>query len=127
MKLKKVAACLLAAVMSVSLLAGCGSGGKGSDGAKNDEILLWSSATGPDGERIQKTINAYNDTNPDFKVKFVSMQADTFNTRLSTAGRNGKGVPDLALVASESLPTYNSQGMLASWDDMIAEIGRAHV
>lgn len=121
MKLKKVAACLLAAVMSVSLLAGCGSGGKGSDGAKNDEILLWSSATGPDGERIQKTINAYNDTNPDFKVKFVSMQADTFNTRLSTAGRNGKGVPDLALVASESLPTYNSQGMLASWDDMIAD------
>ena len=58
---------------------------------------------------------------PDYKVKFVSMQADTFNTKLSTAGRSGKGVPDLALVASEALPTYQSQEMLVSWDDVIAD------
>lgn len=120
MKLKKATACLMAASMSISLLSGCGSKGEGAEGAKSDEILLWSSATGPDGERIQKTIDAYNETSPDFKVKFVSMQAETFNTKLSTAGRNGKGAPDLALVSSESLPTYNSQGMLVSWDEMIS-------
>lgn len=126
MNLKKAAVCSLAAVMSLSLLAACGSKSDGteskgsSEGSKSNEILLWSSATGPDGERIQKTVDAYNETSPDFKVKFVSMQADTFNTKLSTAGRNGKGVPDLALVASEALPAYKSQEMLISWDDMIS-------
>lgn len=127
MRAKRAAACLLATAMGLSLFAGCGSNGGGSNGSEkgnesagSNEILLWSSATGPDGERIQKTIDAYNGTDPAYKVKFVSMQADTFNTKLSTAGRSGKGVPDLALVSSESLPTYNTQGMLVSWDDMIA-------
>ncbi len=127
MRAKRAAACLLATAVSLSLFAGCGSNGRGSDGSEkanesagSNEILLWSSATGPDGERIQKTIDAYNGTDPAYKVKFVSMQADTFNTKLSTAGRSGKGVPDLALVSSESLSTYNTQGMLVSWDDMIA-------
>ena len=120
-----------AAVICAGAIAGCG-GAKdqnAGDGSSKDsgskgggsEILLWSSATGPDGERIQKTINAYNETGPEYKVKFVSMQADTFNTKLTTAGRSGKGVPDLALVASEALPTYQTQEMLESWDEMIAD------
>lgn len=127
MKLKKMLTITMAAVMCAGAIAGCGTkDGKtkdGSDAGKGggSEILLWSSATGPDGERIQKTINAYNETSPAYKVKFVSMQADTFNTKLSTAGRSGKGVPDLALVASEALPTYNTQGMLESWDEAIAD------
>ena len=67
----------------------------------------------------QKTIDEYNATDPDFKVKLVSMQGDTFTSKLTTAGKSGKGVPDLALVASEALPTYKNQEMLDSWDDMI--------
>ena len=47
------------------------------------------------------------------------MEAGTFNTKLTTSGRSGKGVPDLALIASESLPTYSTQGMLIAWDDII--------
>ena len=127
MKIKKMLIIAMAAVMCAGTIAGCGGtkDGKANDGgssskADSSEILLWSSATGPDGERIQKTINAYNETSPAYKVKFVSMQADTFNTKLSTAGRSGKGVPDLALVASEALPTYNTQEMLETWDDAIA-------
>ena len=67
----------------------------------------------------QKTIDEYNATDPDFKVKLVSMQGDTFTSKLTTAVKSGKGVPDLALVASEALPTYKNQEMLDSWDDMI--------
>ena len=127
MKIRKMVTFAMAAVMCAGTIAGCGSSkdGASKDGASDkggsSEILLWSSATGPDGERIQKTINAYNETSPDYKVKFVSMQADTLNTKLTTAGRSGKGVPDLALVASEALPTYHTQEMLESWDDMIAD------
>lgn len=131
MKIRKMLAFATAAVICAGAIAGCG-GAKdqnAGDGSSKDsgskgggsEILLWSSATGPDGERIQKTINAYNETGPEYKVKFVSMQADTFNTKLTTAGRSGKGVPDLALVASEALPTYQTQEMLESWDEMIAD------
>lgn len=87
--------------------------------AESKEILLWSSTTGPDGEKIQKTIDAYNETSPDFKVKLVSMQGDTFTSKLTTAGKSGKGVPDLALVASEALPTYKNQDMLETWDESI--------
>ena len=128
MKIRKLITCFTALAVASGMLAACGDSKTSADngeaaegGAGAQEILLWSSATGPDGERIQKTIDAYNATNPDYKVKFVSMQADTFNTKLSTAGRSGKGVPDLALVASEALPTYQSQEMLVSWDDVIAD------
>ncbi len=127
MKIRKLITCFTALAVASGMLAACGDSKTSADngeaaegGAGAQEILLWSSATGPDGERIQKTIDAYNATNPDYKVKFVSMQADTFNTKLSTAGRSGKGVPDLALVASEALPTYQSQEMLVSWDEVIA-------
>ena len=97
------------------LLAACGGSGSSSN---NSEILLWSSTTGPDGEK-SKTIDQYNETDPDFKVKLVSMQGDTFTSKLTTAGKSGKGVPDLALIASEALPTYKHQDMLETWDDMI--------
>ena len=127
MKIRKLITCFTALAVASGMFAACGDSKTSADngeaaegGAGAQEILLWSSATGPDGERIQKTIDAYNATNPDYKVKFVSMQADTFNTKLSTAGRSGKGVPDLALVASEALPTYQSQEMLVSWDEVIA-------
>lgn len=117
MKFKKMFTILTAASVACGLLAGCG--GDAKEASADKEILLWSSATGPDGERIKATIDEYNKTNPELKVKFVSMQADTFNSKLTTAGKSGKGVPDLALVSSESLPTYRSQGMLTEWDSYI--------
>lgn len=122
MKAKKLLSMSLVIAMSASMLAGCGSGNSDQAAANEEsgEILLWSSATGPDGEAIKKTIDNYNATDPAFTVKFVSMEAGTFNTKLTTAGKSGKGVPDLALVASESLPTYHSQGMVESWDDIIS-------
>lgn len=134
MKAKKLLSMSLVIAMSASMFVGCGSkdsaGSGDSAGSKDSaqeaageeggEILLWSSATGPDGDAIKKTIDNYNATGPAFTVKFVSMEAATFNTKLTTAGKSGKGVPDLALVSSESLPTYNSQGMVESWDDIIS-------
>ena len=117
MKFSKAAIVVGATLLCGIVLSACGSGGGNS--SKSSEILLWSSTTGPDGEKIKKTIDEYNATDPDFKVKLVSMQGDTFTSKLTTAGKSGKGVPDLALVASEALPTYKNQEMLDSWDDMI--------
>ncbi|HHA4374659.1 TPA: ABC transporter substrate-binding protein [Enterococcus faecium] len=119
MKLRKQWMALSVATLAITGLAACGEGNT-SSGNKN-EILLWSSATGPDGEKIKKNIDEYNRTNPDFPVKFVSMAADTFTSRLTTAGKSGRGVPDIALVASEAFPTYKNQDMLETWNEMIAD------
>lgn len=96
MKLRKQWMALSVATLAITGLAACGEGNT-SSGNKN-EILLWSSATGPDGEKIKKNINEYNQTNPDFPVKFVSMAADTFTSRLTTAGKSGRGSQILRLL-----------------------------
>lgn len=113
---KKTLVTTMIACLCIGLLVGCG---KNEHSSKN-EITLWSSTTGPDGERIQKTIDLYNATEPQYKVKLMCMQGDTFQAKLTTAGKSGKGVPDLALVASEALPTYQSQGILEDWNDAIS-------
>lgn len=116
MKFRKVISILLIGSMCAGIFAGCG---KKESSSNNKEILVWSSATGADAESIQTVFDNYNKTDTEYKVKLVSMQADTFNKKLTTAGKSGKGVPDLAIVASEALPTYENQGMLVSWDDAI--------
>lgn len=100
-------------------LAACGNGKSSSGSNEKKEILLWSSTTGPDGELIQKNIDRYNKTNPDYKIKLVKMQQTTFNNKLATVTRSGKGVPDIALIASENVSTYQKQGLLNSWDKYI--------
>lgn len=39
--------------------------------------------------------------------------------KLVPVTRSGKGVPDIALIASENIYVYESQGMLDNWDDYI--------
>lgn len=87
--------------------------------AADDTIVLWSSTTGPDGELIQKNIDAYNATEPAYKIEVVAMEAGTFNTKLTTVGKSGKGVPDLALLASEAVDTYYDLEMLEPLDAML--------
>lgn len=130
MKANRWIALTLAGVIGAAALTACGgsaapstaqsSGESAAPTAGSGEILLWSSATGPDGEAIKKTVDRYNETSPAYTVKFVSMEADTFNAKLTTSGKSGKGVPDLALIASESLPTYQKQDMLEAWDEAIS-------
>lgn len=115
------------ALSSAFLLAACGNGGdKGSNtkqttGDKTGTITVWSAFSGPDLENYQKTINRYNDTNPAYKVKMVPMKADTLKQKLTTAGKSGKGLPDIAELASEQLPYYKDLGVLDSWDSLIKD------
>lgn len=84
-----------------------------------DEIVIWSSVTGPDGELVQENIDEYNETNPDYPVALYSMEAETLQTRLVTATRSGTAVPDLALVAAETVNQYANQNLLEAWDEYI--------
>lgn len=110
------------------VLIACGNGGdtngesgEGDETARTDEnsILVWSGVTGPDGELIQQNIDEYNDTNPEYPVELLAMEGGTLNNRLVTVTRSGEGVPDLALVASETVTQYAGQDLLNSWDEYI--------
>lgn len=117
MRLKKVVAVLLIAVLGVSVLTGCGA--KDSASKENKEIIVWSSTTGPDGDKIKQTFDNYNQTNPEYKVKLMTMEANTFSKKLTTVAKSGKGVPDLTIIASETISTYKNLDLLIPWDDII--------
>lgn len=138
---KKKFSILFASVLVLSsVLAGCGDNNNSADNSSNTpantsgnaaagsnsdikstgELELWSSTTGPDGELIKKNIDKYNATNPAYKVKLVSMEASALNNKLATVTRSDKGVPDMALIASENISLYQDQGMLDSWDKVIS-------
>ncbi|MDD7385384.1 MAG: extracellular solute-binding protein [Actinomycetaceae bacterium] len=116
-KVTKIAIICTAGLLASSLSA-CG-GSSSSAGAESKEITIWTQTSGPDAEAQQATFNAYNATNPTYKVKMVSMKKETFNAKLATAARSGKDVPDIAVVASEEVPTWQSQGILAPWGDSL--------
>ncbi|WP_099159518.1 extracellular solute-binding protein [Virgibacillus ndiopensis] len=115
-KWKLVAAFMTIALLSLGLMA-CSD--EEASGSGEKEILMWSGTTGPDGELIQKNIDQYNETDPEYKVKLVKMQGETLNSKLASVTRSGEGVPDIALIASESVSNYQSQGMLESWGKYI--------
>lgn len=117
MKMKKLLVVLVAVSLGLTSLAGCGGG---SASKESKEIVVWSSMTGPDGEIIKKTFDDYNKTNPDYEVKLMTIEVNTFNKKLTTVGKSGKGVPDLAIISSESTPTFAKLGMLIPWNDAIS-------
>lgn len=121
--MKKYNLLIVLSLIAALLLSACGGKEENNENASGDngnkEILLWSGTTGPDADLIQKNIDQYNATNPDYKVKIVAMKGDVLGNKLATVTRSGKGVPDIALIASEAVSTYHSQKMLDSWDKYI--------
>ncbi|WP_409271224.1 ABC transporter substrate-binding protein [Neobacillus sp. SCS-31] len=120
MKKSKLAMILmLIAALVLSACSGNSEKSSGDSKKEKKEILLWSGTTGPDGDLIKKDIDRYNATNPDYKVKIVAMEGGVLGNKLASVTRSGKGVPDIALIASEAVSTYHSQGMLEPWDEFI--------
>jgi len=104
------------------ILIACGTESEeGSETARTEEnsVLVWSGVTGPDGELIQENVDEYNATDPEYPVELLAMEGETLNNRLVTATRSGEGVPDLALVASETVSQYSGQNLLEPWDEYI--------
>ncbi|XCB29021.1 extracellular solute-binding protein [Arcanobacterium hippocoleae] len=98
-------------------LAACGA--QPSSNADIAEIIIWTQTSGPDAEAQQATFKAYNAANPQYKVKMISMKKETFNAKLATAARSSKDVPDIAVVASEEVPTWQAQGILVPWGESL--------
>lgn len=119
MKLGKVLITTATVALVALAVAGCGKSSKSSSTDNSKTILIWSSSTGPDGQKIKKTISNYNKTNPKYKVKVALMETKTFNSKIATGGKSGKGLPDLAMIASEQTSQYANQGLIQPFDKYI--------
>lgn len=112
-KIKCLHGILLIVVLTASLL-GC------SSNAEN-EIIFWNFFTGPDGENMNNLVNGFNDTNPKYKVKNITMEAGDLYTKIPTVVNSGKGVPDLTVVDIARIPMFYNQGLLKDFNMLIKE------
>ena len=89
MKVKKLVALALTVAMGATLFACGGStstGGTGATGGSADgdkTITFWSVFTGGDGTAMQKIVDAYNATNPEYQVEHVMIEQGNLYTQLS--------------------------------------------
>lgn len=111
---KKVKALLCTA--AVIVMAAAGLGGCRESG----EIEFWNLCTGPDGENMVALIDGFNATNPEYRVKNVTMEGGDLYTKIPTVVNSKKGIPDLALINDISrLRMFYEQGLLEPVDETL--------
>ncbi len=137
--MKKLSALALAVVMSVSLLAGCGSteGAKetGNDKAVVDtaktetdnsgasesgepqEIVMWGAWSGDQIDQLNAMIDEYNASQDKYVVKYVMQEA--MEEKLLT-GIAGGELPDVLMWDRYNTGVYASKGALEPIDDLVA-------
>lgn len=124
MNTKKLAGVVLLAGASLMMLAGCGGGDSssgGSSSANKNEITFWNPFVGADGDNMKKLIDDYNKTNPEYKVKNVSLKESDMYTKIPTVVNSGKNIPDLNIVHAERIKQYKDNDMLVTYDDALKD------
>lgn len=120
--MKKISVLMFSMLFVVMLvLSGCSSSSSGSQSSSKNEIVFWNPFTGPDGENMKQIVEAYNKTNPEFKVKNVSMVEADMYTKIPTVVNSGKGIPNLTIVHAERIKQFVDNGMLTKFDDLLAD------
>nr|WP_205835744.1 extracellular solute-binding protein [Niallia circulans] len=105
--------------MSIGILAGCGDS-EASSSAKN-EITFWNPFTGPDGKNMQAMVNEYNKTNPEYKIKNVSLKEGDMYTKIPTIVNSKKNIPDLTIVHAERIKQFKDNDMLTSYNELLTD------
>ena len=144
MKVKKLISVLLTSSMVLSLAA-CGSAAGSSDGASGNAadasqtqtqtqsssaaesektIEFWSVFTGGDGEAMQEIVDAYNATNPEYKVVHRMMAQEDLYQNLPLAVQAGTDVPDLAINHVDRLQLNKENDIYLPMDEYIAANGK---
>lgn len=105
MNTKKIAGMVLMAGVGFTLLTGCGGGNSSSTNAGNskNEITFWNPLVGADGENLKKMVDEYNKTDPEFKIKNVSLKESDMYTKIPTVVNSGRNIPDLNIVHAERI------------------------
>lgn len=121
MELKKIVKTFLIASACLGVLAGCGSTSEGGDKSSSNEIVFWNPFTGADNSNLKKMIDEYNKTNPEFKVKNVSLKEGDMYTKIPTIVNSGKNIPDVNIIHGERIKQYRDNDMLEDMNSMLAD------
>lgn len=130
MKRRKVISIMMAAMLSVGMLAGC-SGGSGSDGdsgaggtdsgkadaAAGKEVTIWYYwETEGHQKALDKVINDYNDSQDEIEVSAKYVPFADFKKQLSV-GASADELPDIAILDSPDHASYATMGIFADLTD----------
>jgi multiple sugar transport system substrate-binding protein len=87
-------------------------------------INYWNDLTGPDGQQMQKMVDAFNSANPNIKVNSNTTQgvSGDYDTQLDTAQASNQ-LPDVATMNEDKLATRVFRNTLRPMDDMISNLG----
>ena len=118
--MKKYLALALAALMSISMLAGCGGGSTSAPATstpaastpgtstpaepENVTIRVWSW----DGaiQQLEYTAEAYKANHPEVEFVFETISSSTIYDKLTTMLVSGEGLPDVVCLEGEMFATY---------------------
>ncbi len=81
-------------------------------GSSKNEVTLWNPFTGADGEFFQKIVDNYNETDPEIKIKNVTVpdMYSKINTVMNS--NKDKDVPDLTVMHVERVELFQSQDLI---------------
>lgn len=112
-------ACLVTA-LTVGMLTGCGTGeSEAKKEASSKEIEFWNFFTGPDGDNMKTLVDGFNKTNPEYRIKNVTMASGDLYTKIPTVVNSGEGIPDLTIVDVARVPMFHAQGLLESMSSVM--------
>ena len=83
--------------------------------AGEHELIFWSLFSGGDGDWMDKIIDDYNATNPEYKIVPVKLVWADYYTKLMTAVAAGKG-PDIGVSHVSKLPELVANGAVQSFE-----------
>lgn len=106
----------LALVLMTLGMAGCTARAQSS----SKEIVFWNPFTGPDGTSMQKLVDEYNATGPEYPVKNISLTEGDMYSKIPTIVNSGRGIPDLQIVHVERIKDYVHNGILDSYDKYLS-------
>ena len=113
-KTARVCSLLLAAVLVLSVSAGCTS-----STPKPEEIIMWGAATGASEELVNSFLARYNET-AEVKVRYVAQE--DMVTKFLTGAISGE-VPDIMLWDRFLTPTYAPKNSFAALDAYVEKDG----
>jgi len=90
-------------------------------GGGGGTLDLWSMFTGADGVTFSQMVEAYNATNPTFRVNHMPIEAGDLYLRLQLAVASGSGIPDIAVNHIERIPLFQEEGRILNLAPYLAQ------
>ena len=126
---KKTLSVLLAAVMVVTMAAGCQKGSGGNDSSSGDgelkgDITFWHSFTqGGRMDVIQEAADKFMEDNPDVTITIETFSWGDFYTKWTTGLASGN-VPDMSTALPGHVVEMMDAEAVIPLDDVIEDIGK---